>query len=152
MELPSYSDSAVYIVNQSNVFSCTWIIGTCGVYLQHLESTKIFYILRNQQLIGHFRYVDDILIIYKDNLTNIQETLRLFNNISRMLTFTMEKETNNSINFLDITIQKQTITSPIAYIGNRHLLILSFPVIHVIQMNTKWQLLGSWLTVSSHTQ
>ena len=61
------------------------------VYLQHLESTKIFYILRNHQLIGYFKFVDDILIIYKDNLTNIEETLRLFNSISPTLTFNMEK-------------------------------------------------------------
>ena len=106
------------------------------VYLQLLESTKIFYILRNHQLIGYFIYVDNILIIYKDNLTNIQETLRLFDNISLIQTFIMEKETSNSINFLDITIQKtDNNTSPIAYIENRHLLILSFPVIHVIRMN-----------------
>ena len=30
MELPSYSDCGVFIVNQNNDFSCTWIIGTCG--------------------------------------------------------------------------------------------------------------------------
>ena len=62
------------------------------VYLQHLESTKMSDIFRNHQLIGYFIYVDNTLIIYKDNLTNIQETLRLFNNISPTLTFTMEKE------------------------------------------------------------
>jgi len=69
------------------------------IYLQHLESTKIFDILRNHQLVGYFRYVDDILMIYKNNLTNIHKTLRLFNNISQMLTVTMEEETNSSINF-----------------------------------------------------
>ena len=30
MELPSYSDSGLFIVNQNNVFSRVWIIGTCG--------------------------------------------------------------------------------------------------------------------------
>jgi hypothetical protein len=76
------------------------------IYLQHLESTKIFYILRNHQLIGYFRYMDDILIIYKNNLTNILEILRLFNSISTTLTFTMEEETNSSLNFLDKSIHK----------------------------------------------
>ena len=62
--------------------------------------------MRNHQLHGYFRYVDDILIVYKDSLTNIHEILELFNNISPKLTFTMEEEINNSINFLDITIYK----------------------------------------------
>ena len=50
--------------------------------------------------------MEDILLVYKDGLTNIHEILKLFNNISPTLTFTMEKEINNRINFLDITIYK----------------------------------------------
>ena len=76
------------------------------IYLQHLENTKIFNILRDHQLIGYFRYMDNILLVYKNGLKNIHEILKLFNNISPTLTFTMEKELNNSINFLDITICK----------------------------------------------
>ena len=76
------------------------------IYLHYLENSKIFDIVRDCRLIGYFRYVDDILIVYKDSLTNIHEILRLFNNISPTLTFTMEEEINNSINFLDITIYK----------------------------------------------
>ena len=76
------------------------------IHLQYLENTKIFDILKSQQLIGYFRYVDDILIIYKDNLIDIHETLTLFNNISPTLTFTMEKEVDNRISFPDINIYK----------------------------------------------
>ena len=122
------------------------------VYLQHLESTKIFDILRNHQSIGYFGYVDGIVIIYKDNLINIQETLRLFNNISPMLTFTMEKETNNSINFLDITTQKTD--NNISYSSYREPASTDtiIPSDSCHPNEHKWQLLGSWLTVSSHTQ
>ena len=35
MELPSYSDCGGFIVNQNNVFSRAWIIGTCGEVVIH---------------------------------------------------------------------------------------------------------------------
>jgi hypothetical protein len=77
------------------------------IYMQYLEHKEIFYILNKQKLVGNFRYVDDVLIVYKETTTNIQETLDIFNNISPTLTFTMETEKNNQIEFLHITIQKK---------------------------------------------
>jgi Reverse transcriptase (RNA-dependent DNA polymerase). len=59
------------------------------IYMQYLEQTKIFDFLTKQNLIRYFRYVDDILILYKETTSNIQETLDVFNNISPTLTFTM---------------------------------------------------------------
>jgi hypothetical protein len=38
------------------------------IYLQHLEHTKITDILTQHNIIGYFRYVDDILVIYDDAL------------------------------------------------------------------------------------
>ena len=76
------------------------------VYLHFLENTQIYNILIQHQIIGYFRYVDDILIVYSDENTDIHKVLDLFNNISPTLTFTIEKEQNNSINFLDISIHK----------------------------------------------
>ena len=35
MELPSYSDCGVFIVNQNTVLSRVWIIGTCGEVLSY---------------------------------------------------------------------------------------------------------------------
>ena len=60
------------------------------IYLQPIESTKNYDILRNSKTEGYFRYVDDILLVYKDNLTNIEGILNLFNNISPGLVFTLE--------------------------------------------------------------
>ena len=74
------------------------------VYLQFLENTQIYNILIQHQIILYFRYVDDILIVYSDNNTGIYQVLDLFNNISPIMNFTIEKEQNNSINFLDISI------------------------------------------------
>ena len=76
------------------------------IYLQFLENTAISEILIQHNILGYFRYVDDILIIYRENYTDILEVVNLFNNITPTLSFTIEKENNNSINFLDITIYK----------------------------------------------
>ena len=76
------------------------------IYLQYIANSEIFNILTIYQIIGYFRYVHDILIIYNDSLTNIHAVLELFKNISQTLHFTIEQEINNSINFLDITIHK----------------------------------------------
>jgi hypothetical protein len=76
------------------------------IYLQHLEITQIVNILLQHHTVGHFRYVDDILIVYKQDLTNIQNVLTKFNSLTPNLNFTIEEEKNNSINFLEITITK----------------------------------------------
>jgi hypothetical protein len=77
------------------------------IYLQHLEGTRIFDILVQHQIVGFFRFVDDILVTYRQSLTNIRvhEVLTKFNNLTPKLNFTLEEETNN-INFLEITITK----------------------------------------------
>jgi hypothetical protein len=54
------------------------------VYIQYIEHKKLYPIVKKHQIIGYFRYVDDILIIYNRNKTNIEETLTEFN-----------KQTNN---------------------------------------------------------
>jgi hypothetical protein len=76
------------------------------IYLQYIESINIYDILQKHNVIGYFRYVDDILLVYNEEITNINLTLQEFNNIHPKLTFTIEKEENNKINFLDITIQR----------------------------------------------
>jgi hypothetical protein len=51
--------------------------------LQHMEYEqiyKIYQILIRQQITGYFRYVDDILIIYGQNKTNIEYTHNELNN------------------------------------------------------------------------
>jgi len=63
------------------------------IYLQFLENTKIFNILKEEKIIGYFRRVDDILlIIYNENITDVNQVLRSFNDITPSLTFTLEQE------------------------------------------------------------
>jgi hypothetical protein len=76
------------------------------IYLQYIESINICDIFQKHNVIGYFRYVDDILLVYNEETTNINLTLQEFNNIHPKLIFTIEKEENNKTNFLDITIQR----------------------------------------------
>jgi hypothetical protein len=76
------------------------------VFLQKVEHNEIYRILRKHNIEGYFRYVDDILIIYDLQSTNIENMLIEFNNIHKNIQYTREDETNNTINFLDITIHR----------------------------------------------
>jgi len=78
------------------------------IYLQYLENTKIFDILASSKIEGYFRYVDDILIIYNEKYTDIEEVRNSFNNITPGLKFTLEPEKDKKLNFLDLTITKTT--------------------------------------------
>jgi hypothetical protein len=77
-------------------------------YLQFLENSKIYNLLIDYNISGYFRYVDDILIIYKENTTNTEYLLSSFNKLTPNLKFTLEKETEGKINFLDITIHRES--------------------------------------------
>jgi hypothetical protein len=68
-------------------------------YIQHIVHTQIYPILIQQQIIVYFRYVDDILIIYDQNRTNINHTLNEFNKLKQTIKFTIEKAQQASINF-----------------------------------------------------
>jgi hypothetical protein len=50
--------------------------------------------------------VDDILLVYNKQIKDINNTLKELNEINPKLQFTTEKEKDNVINFLDITIIK----------------------------------------------
>jgi hypothetical protein len=76
------------------------------IYLQFIENTEIYDILLESQVEGDFRYVDDILIVYRENHANINSILDKFNSILPSMKFTLEQEQDNRINFLDITVIK----------------------------------------------
>jgi len=52
--------------------------------------------------------VDDIFIIYNENITDIEHVLSSFNDITPSLNFTLEREQENKLNFLDLSIIKTT--------------------------------------------
>jgi len=76
------------------------------IFLQHMEQTHLAHVATKHKIIEYFRYVDDILLIYDSNHTDIQEILTDFNTIHPNLKFTAETESDNRINYLDITIHR----------------------------------------------
>jgi hypothetical protein len=56
--------------------------------------------------VAYFRYVDDIIIIYNDSDTNLNNVLNLFNDLSPNLKFTVETEIDKKLNYLDLTITR----------------------------------------------
>jgi hypothetical protein len=57
-----------------------------------MEHKYMYPILRTGEIVAYYRYVDDILIIYDQHKTNIEQTLEEFNNIQPAIKFTTEKE------------------------------------------------------------
>ena len=77
------------------------------VYFQHLKHTRIIKSLTQYNIIGYFRYVDDVLMVYDETVTDIHEVHAAFNELFPTIKFTIEKETENNINFLDISIHNR---------------------------------------------
>jgi hypothetical protein len=61
------------------------------IYIPHMEHSQI-YPIPIEQVIAYFRYVDDILIIYDQNKTNIGHTPNEFNKLQQTINFTIEKD------------------------------------------------------------
>jgi hypothetical protein len=51
------------------------------IFIQYLEHNGIINILKEHHITDYCRYVDDILIIYNEDYTNIDDTLKEFNSI-----------------------------------------------------------------------
>jgi hypothetical protein len=65
------------------------------MYIQNMKHKQIYPILLKHKIIGYFRYVDDILLVYNQNKTNIEEILPDFNKQQPTIKFTIL----NSIQF-----------------------------------------------------
>jgi hypothetical protein len=89
-----------------NTISLRWSVWTVSeICIQNIEQNIIINILQNYKILGYYRYVDDILLVYNKQMTNIN-TLKQFNEINPKLHFTVEKEKDKVINFLYITITR----------------------------------------------
>jgi hypothetical protein len=77
------------------------------LFLQHTESAHLARLSHKHRIIDYFRYVDDILLIFDPNHTDIQSILTDFNALHPNLYFTAEIGRDNPINSLYISIQKK---------------------------------------------
>jgi len=75
------------------------------IFLQHTENTHLARLSHKHKIINYFRYVDDILLIFDPDHTDIQAILTDFNTLHPNLAFTAEIETD-VIHYLDISIHK----------------------------------------------
>lgn len=54
-----------------------------------------------------YRYVDDVLTCFIGTETQLNQFIELINNLHPNIKFTIEREIDNSIDFLDLTIKKE---------------------------------------------
>jgi hypothetical protein len=76
------------------------------LFLQQMEHLHLTHLQTKLRIVDYFRYVDDILLFFDSDHTDIQSVLSEFNAIHQNLKFTAETETDNKINYLDITIHR----------------------------------------------
>ena len=79
--------------------------------------------------------MDDILITYNENITDVKQVLSSFNDITPSLTFTLEQEKEHKLNFLDISIIKATDKYRSTYTENKPLQTSLSLMTRVIQQN-----------------
>jgi hypothetical protein len=65
-------------------------------YIQPMKHKQIYPILIKQQIIAYLVYIDDILMIYDQNKTNIEQALKKFNKLQPSIKFMIEKELHKS--------------------------------------------------------
>jgi ribosomal protein S17E len=61
------------------------------VYIQYMEHKQLYPVLMNHEIIGYFRYIDEILIIYNQNKTIIDGTLTEFSKQRTNIKFSVKK-------------------------------------------------------------
>ena len=76
------------------------------IFLQHIEHLHLAHLTHRHRIINYWRYVDDILLAFDPNHTNIQAIVHDFNAIHPKLQFTAETERDNTLNYLDISIHR----------------------------------------------
>jgi len=86
----------IYIQNEGLAMGAPTSSILSEVYLEHMENTTIHELLKKNRTEG---YLDDILVVYNDDNTNIYNVLEDFNNLAPKLKFTLEEEQKNQINF-----------------------------------------------------
>jgi len=80
------------------------------IFLKYFEHAHLPILAHKHKLVNYFRYVDDVLLIYDDLQTDIHTIISDFNSFHPNLQFTKEKEQDNKLNYLDITIHKTPIS------------------------------------------
>jgi hypothetical protein len=78
------------------------------IYLQYFEEMMIKHRLETDEITGYKRYVDDIIIIFDQNKTDENTITNHMNNIYKHLEFKPTTEQNNNINYLDLSMHRNS--------------------------------------------
>ena len=74
--------------------------------MQHIEHLHLAHLTHKHSIRNYCRYVDNILLIFDSNHTNIQTILDNFNALHPKLQCTAEAERDHTLNYLDISIHR----------------------------------------------
>jgi hypothetical protein len=75
------------------------------IFLQHIEHSQLTCLTHKHKIIDYNRYMDDILLIFDSNHSNIQKILD-FNSLHPKLQFMAETEKDHTLNFPDISVRR----------------------------------------------
>jgi len=76
------------------------------IFLQHIEHSHLTHLTQKHKIINYCRYVEDILIIFDPNHSNIPEIINVFKSLHPKLQFTAETEKDYTFNYLDLSISR----------------------------------------------
>jgi hypothetical protein len=76
------------------------------LYIQLIEERYIKHWIEDQNIVYYKRYVDDIFIIFDTSRINEITINEVISSIDQHLEFKITEETNNSINYLDMAINR----------------------------------------------
>ena len=79
---------------------------TAEMFLQHIEHSHLPRLSQKHKILNYLRYVDDILLIYDSDHTDIQNILADFNSLHHKLQFTAETEIDHTLNYLDLSLHR----------------------------------------------
>ena len=76
------------------------------IFLQHIEHSHLTNLTQKHKIINYFRYVDEVLIIFNPNHSDIQEIINDFNSLHPKLRCMAETEDDCTLNYLDLSIRR----------------------------------------------
>ncbi|XP_049853633.1 uncharacterized protein LOC126334934 [Schistocerca gregaria] len=80
-----------------------------NIFINYIENTIFDTVIRKKgyKIVYWYRYVDDIICMVDEPTEKIDKLHTDINNIHKNIQFTIEKETQKQIHFLDITIKRE---------------------------------------------
>jgi len=79
-----------------------------NIYMDHIEIQLTNTVLFQKVVVSYNRYVDDVWSLIKGTEVEAENLLQLMNSVHPSIKFTIEKEVDNKLPFLDVLVQKSS--------------------------------------------